>query len=66
MPKQSGSLWHAYCRKWGTERKHLPIQDVAQAGAWKNASTLAMIYQQPDEATLYRVVSEPAELREAR
>jgi hypothetical protein len=66
VPKQRGSLWHAYRRKWGTERKHLPIQDVAQAGGWKNAATLATIYQQPDEATLYAVVSQPAELREAR
>jgi hypothetical protein len=66
VPKQRGSLWHAYRRKWGTERKHLPIQDVAQAGGWKNTATLATIYQQPDEATLYAVVSQPAELREAR
>ncbi len=66
VPKQDGSLWHAYRRKWGTERKHLPIQDVAQAGGWKNTATLQTIYQQPDDATLYRVVSEPAELREAK
>ncbi len=65
VPKHHGSLWHAYRRKWGTERKHLPVQDVAQAGGWKNTATLETIYQQPDEATLYRVVSEPAELREA-
>ena len=37
---------------------------VAQAGGWKNTATLATIYQQPDEATLYAVVSQPAELRE--
>jgi integrase len=66
VPKQDGSLWHAYRRKWGTERKHLPIQDVAQAGGWKNTATLQTIYQQPDDATLYRVVSEPAELREVK
>jgi integrase len=66
VPKQSGSLFHAYRRKWGTERKHLPIQDVAQAGGWKNTACLATIYQQPDDATLYAVVSQPAELREAQ
>ncbi|HEX9282366.1 MAG TPA: tyrosine-type recombinase/integrase [Gemmatimonadales bacterium] len=66
VPKHNGSLWHAYRRKWGTERKHLPVQDVAQAGGWKNTATLETIYQQPDAATLYRVVSEPAELREAK
>lgn len=27
-----GRLWHAYRRKWATERKHLPVQDVAVAG----------------------------------
>jgi hypothetical protein len=64
--KQDGSLWHAYRRKWGTERKHLPVQDVAQAGGWKNTATLETIYQQPDAATLYRVVSQPTELREAK
>jgi hypothetical protein len=63
--KQDGTLWHAYRRKWGTERKGLPVQDVAAAGGWKDTATLQRIYQQPDAATLYRVVSEPAELREA-
>ena len=24
---QVGSLWHAYRRKWATERKHLPDAD---------------------------------------
>jgi hypothetical protein len=40
------------------------VQDVAQAGGWRNTATLATIYQQPDGATLYAVVSQPAELRE--
>ena len=31
-----GSLWHAYRRKWGSERKHLPDVDVAAAGGWKD------------------------------
>jgi len=66
VPKQRGTLWHAYRRKWGTERKHLPIQDVMQAGGWSDPTCLQTIYQQPDEATLYRVVSEPTELREAQ
>lgn len=64
--KMRGSLWHAYRRKWGTERKHLPIQDVMQAGGWSDPTCLQTIYQQPHEATLYRVVSEPTELREAQ
>ena len=51
VPKQDGSLWHAYRRKWATERKHLPRQDVAQAGGWTDPATLQEIYQQFDEAT---------------
>jgi hypothetical protein len=56
--------FHAYRRKWGTERKHLPVQDVAHAGGWKSLDVLQRIYQQPDAATLERVVSEPHRLRE--
>jgi len=28
-----GGLWHAYRRKWATERKELPLKDVAAAVA---------------------------------
>lgn len=66
LPKQRGTLWHAYRRKWATERKHLPIQDVMQAGGWSDPTCLQTMFQQPDEATLYLVVSQPAELREAK
>jgi hypothetical protein len=66
VPKHRGSLWHAYRRKWATERKHLPIQDVMAAGGWSDPTCLQTIYEQPDDATLYRVVSEPAELREVK
>jgi integrase len=59
-----GSLWHAYRRKWATERKHLPVQDVAKAGGWRDVQVLQAAYQQADTATLYRVVSGPAELRD--
>ncbi|OLD37660.1 MAG: hypothetical protein AUI57_10055 [Candidatus Rokubacteria bacterium 13_1_40CM_2_68_8] len=64
LPKQSGSLWHAYRRGWATSRKHLPDADVAAAGGWKSTETLRRCYQQPDEATVRRVVLEPVELRE--
>jgi integrase len=47
VPKQDGTLWHAYRPKWATERKHLPDVDVAAAGGWKSPQTLRMIYQQP-------------------
>ena len=65
VPKMDGSLWHAYRRKWSTERKHLPDRDVAAAGGWSDLTSLRTCYQQVDDATLYVVVSQPAELREA-
>ncbi|HSD32149.1 MAG TPA: tyrosine-type recombinase/integrase, partial [Gemmatimonadales bacterium] len=65
LPKHDGSLWHAYRRMWATERKDLPLVDVAQA-LGVNPATLQRIYQQSDKATLYRVVSEPRELWEAK
>ena len=66
LPHLSGSTWHAYRRKWATERKHLPAVDVAAAGGWKNVRTLQTVYQQPDQSSMLRVVSEPVELRENR
>ena len=66
LPKLNGSLWHAYRRKWATERKHLPDADVAAAGGWKNPDTLRLVYQQADQETMLRVVLERGELREAK
>ena len=64
LPKQDGSLWHAFRRKWATERKALPDVDVAAAGGWKSPRTLVELYQRPDSATMYRVVSEGTKLVE--
>jgi integrase len=63
---QQGSAWHAYRRKWATERKHLPDVDVAAAGGWKTVQTLKSAYQQADAETMLRVVLEAGELREAQ
>jgi integrase len=63
---EKGSLWHAYRRKWATERKHLPDVDVAAAGGWKTVQTLKTAYQQADAETMLRVVLEAGELREVR
>jgi len=60
-----GSLWHAYRRKWVTERKHHPDVDVAEAGGWKGPHTMRASYQHSDPETMLRVVLEPGELREA-
>ncbi|MDQ6717528.1 MAG: site-specific integrase [Gemmatimonadota bacterium] len=59
LPKLDGSLWHAYRRKWASERKHLPVTDVAAAGGWKGTETLLSCYQQPDRETMLAVMSEP-------
>lgn len=60
-----GGLWHPYRRKWGTERKHPPVTDVALAGGWKDTSTLLTCYTQPDDATLLRVLNEPRKVHES-
>jgi hypothetical protein len=60
-----GSDFHAYRRKWATERKHLPDADVAAAGAWSDTRALKMSYQLTDEQTLLAVVNEPTKLRDA-
>lgn len=64
VPKQVGGSFHPYRRAWATARKHLPIKDVAAAGGWKSEAVLLRHYQQPDEATLLRVVTGGVELRE--
>jgi len=33
LPKLAGGAWDPYRRKWATARKHLPLKDVAAAGA---------------------------------
>lgn len=58
--------WHPFRRKWATERKHLPLQDVMAAGGWDDPRALQTIYQQVDDETLFAVVSEPRKLREAK
>ncbi len=66
LPKLDGSLWHAYRRKWATERKALPLRDVAAAGGWSDVDTLLKVYQQPDRETILRVMSEPRKVSEHR
>ena len=66
LPAVEGSDFHAYRRKWATERKHLPVQDVAHAGAWTDCETLQTAYTEPDELTILAVVAEPTTLRDAK
>ncbi|HEY6223222.1 MAG TPA: tyrosine-type recombinase/integrase, partial [Gemmatimonadales bacterium] len=61
-----GSDFHAYRRKWATERKHLPDADVMAAGGWRDPRSLKGSYQKVDPETLLAVVTEPRKLREAK
>lgn len=47
--KQGG--WHMFRRGWATERKHLPLLDVAAGGGWTDTATVLECYQRPDEDT---------------
>lgn len=64
LEPQQGSRWHAYRRKWATERKHLPDVDVAAAGGWASLEALKRSYQQADQETMLQVVLGGGELRE--
>ncbi len=64
LAKLDGSLWHAYRRKWATERKHLNPKDVAAAGGWKDIATLLEVYQQADEKSVLAVMSDPRKLHD--
>ena len=57
LPKLDGSLWHAYRRLWATERKHLPVADVAAAGGWQGPSTLLTCYQQATPEAMLQVMT---------
>lgn len=64
LEPQKRAAYHAYRRAFATKRKHLPAKDVAAAGGWKNAFVVQEIYQQADDETLLRVITEGAQLRE--
>lgn len=62
ITREAREGWHSLRRKWATERKHLPLADVARAGGWKNSITLQLVYQQPDPDTMKAVVENPVRL----
>ena len=64
LPKLEGGLWHAYRRKWVTERKHLPLKDVLVALGSKDLKTLMTCYLQADDETILAVMSEPKKVME--
>jgi integrase len=57
--KEPGSLWHALRRKWATERKGYPINDLAAAGGWRDTPTLLASYLRTDPETIKMVVLNP-------
>jgi len=66
VPKLKGGRWHAYRRKWATERKKLSVVDVMAAGGWKDLQTLLTCYQHSDEETMIEVMASPVKLRDRR
>ncbi|MFI5207423.1 MAG: tyrosine-type recombinase/integrase, partial [Gemmatimonadales bacterium] len=66
VPKLKGGRWHAYRRKWATERKKLSVVDVMAAGGWKDLQTLLTCYQHSDEETMLEVMASPVKLRDRR
>ena len=64
LPKLDGGAWHSLRRKWASERKHLPLVDVAAAGGWKDTQTLVECYQHADRDTMLAVMSEPRKVSE--
>jgi integrase len=65
LPSLKGGLWHPYRRKFASERMHLPLKAVSEAGGWKSTTTLLTCYQHPDEALLAQVMSEPRKLHDS-
>jgi integrase len=57
LEHESGRGWHALRRTFATERKELPLADLAVAGGWTGIQTLTKCYIQPDEATVRKVVN---------
>jgi integrase len=63
LPKLERGSFHPYRRRWASERKHLPLKDVAATGGWTDTSTLLRCYQMPDVDTMEQVVTQPRRIR---
>jgi len=54
--KLRGGLYHPYRRLWVSERKALPLVDLAAAGGWRDTQALRKSYSIADAATVLRTV----------
>ena len=63
MVKLDGSLWNAYRRKWGAERKGYPVSDVKEAGGRSDTRTPETCHQLADEQTTMAVIECPNKLK---
>ena len=61
-----GGAWHPFRRAWATARKGLSLKDVAEAGGWKDTTTLLKCYAQADPETIAAVVMHEAAVRAVR
>src|SRR5207253_7014700 len=66
VPRLEGGRWHAYRRKWATERGDVPLKALMVAGGWKDMQTLLTCYQQPTDDALLDVMAHPTKLRERK
>ena len=62
QPKLKRGLWHPYRRKWVSERRHLPVKDVMEAGGWDDYQTFLNCYTITTPATLAAVLNSPVRL----
>ena len=53
------ALGHTMRRRWVTRRQEEPTKAVAEAGGWRDESTMVRAYQIPDHRTIRRVVETP-------
>jgi hypothetical protein len=59
-----GSDFHAYRRAWASARKDMSAVDVAATGGWRDLRSLERCYTLPDEATILRVMTTTAKIRD--
>lgn len=57
LPHLKGGLWQPFRRGWATARKHLPTEDVAKDGGWRDEATMQRCYVRADDETILSAVN---------